>query len=115
MSTYEATCALATALGLLEVDVGDLDYDAMTAELATQAEMVTDRLHRAEEVTANCHVIALDYARHLRRPDLTPVQRDLTARAIIALHDCACEHGGADDDLDAACVEATQHTDFCPS
>ena len=101
--TIEQQAALATVLGLLEVDVSDMDYDTMTGELACIADDSTPKPARAEEVTRNCHAIARSYMRHLRRVhNITPDQRALTARVILALHECACEHDGADDWFDRA-------------
>lgn len=108
-ATYDQQAAIATVLGWLEVDVSDLSYDDMTAELATQAEMVTDRPQRAEEVTRNCHAVARSYMRHIRRRELTSEQRALSARVIIALHECACEHDGADDWLDRAAARVAKY------
>lgn len=101
-ATYEQQAALATVLGLLEVDVSDMSYDDMTGELACIADDCLPKPARAEEVTRNCHAIARDYARHLRQVHITPEQRTLTARVILALHECACEHDGAADWFDRA-------------
>lgn len=107
--TTEQQAALATALGLLEVDVSDMSYDDMTGELACIADDSTSQPPRAEEVTRNAHAIARDYVRHIRRPGLTPEQRWLSARVIIALHECACEHDGAADWLDRAAARAYRY------
>lgn len=104
--TSEQHAALAAALAALEVDVSDMSYDDMTGELACIADDSTLKPARAEEVTRNCHAIARAYARHLRRPGLTPEQRRLSARVIVALHECACEHDGSDDWLDRAAARA---------
>lgn len=108
-ATYEQQAALATVLGLLEVDVSDMSYDDMTGELACIADDSTPRPARAEEVTRNAHAIARSYMRHLRRPGLTPEQRRLSARVILALHECACEHDGADDWFDRAAARAYRY------
>lgn len=108
-ATYEQQTALATVLGLLEVDVSDMSYDDMLGELACIADDSTPKPARAEEVTRNCHAIARDYAKHLRQVHITPEQRTLTARVILALHECATEHDGSEDWLDHAAERARVH------
>lgn len=100
--TIEQQAALAVALAALETDPAGMDYDAMTGELACIADDSTPQPARAEEVTRNCHAIARGYMRHIRRADLTPEQRRLSALVVLALHACACEHDGSDDWLDRA-------------
>ena len=112
--TTEAAAALAAALAALEVDLAGMDYDAMTGELACIADDSTPQPARAEEVTRNCHAIARGYMRHIRRPDLTPEQRRLSALVVLALHECACEHDGTSDAFDRAARYAEQFTEFRP-
>lgn len=108
-ATYEQHAALAAALAALETDPAGMDYDTMLGELACIADDCLPKPARAEEVTRNCHAIARDYARHLRQVHITPEQRTLTARVIVALHECACEHDGAADWLDHAAERARVH------
>lgn len=107
--TTEAAASLAAALAALEVDPAGMDYDHMSGELACIADDSTPKPARAEEVTRNAHAIARSYARHIRRADLTPEQRRLSARVIVALHTCACEHDGADDWLDRAAARVSKY------
>jgi hypothetical protein len=107
--TTEAAASLAAALAALEVDPAGMDYDHMTGELACIADGCLPRPPRAEEVTRNCHAIARLCMRHLRRPDLTPEQRRPLALVILALHECACEHDGADDWLDRAAARVSKY------
>lgn len=108
-ATTEQHAALAAALAALETDPAGMDYDTMLGELACIADDCLPQPARAEEVTRNAHAIARSYARHIRRADLTPEQRRLSARAIVALHECACEHDGSDDWLDRAAERARVH------
>ena len=114
MHTYEQQAALATVLGVYGLDVSDMDYDQLCSELACIADDVTARPARAEEVTSNCEAIGLDLHRHLRRAALTPAEREQSAREILALHACACEHDGASDAFDRAARYAERFTEFCP-
>lgn len=107
--TPEQHAALAAALAALETDPAGMDYDAMTGELACIADDCLPKPPRAEEVTRNCHAIARSYMRHIRRPDLTPDQRALSARVILALHECAAEHDGSDDWLDRAAARVGKY------
>ena len=107
--TPEQHAALAAALAELEVDPAGMDYDDMTGELACIADDCLPQPARAEEVTRNAHAIARSYMRHLRRPGLTPEQRRLSARVILALHECACEHDGADDWFDRAAARVGKY------
>lgn len=107
--TPEQQAAIAAALAALETDPTGMDYDTMLSEFACIADDSMPKPARAEEVTRNAHAIARSYMRHIRRADLTPEQRRLSALVVIALHECACEHDGADDWFDRAAARVSKY------